>query len=214
MTGADPQFLRCTHLRTSNVSSQSPQISCFASTTASLMRDSHQWILPTFEQHHKHQHHVSRSFTRIPPFITVTITGSNLTPAKSRYDIPYSNPPAVLSFNGMWKPPMNPSLVLLAMIENMQPVCRQFADAFPPSRTFDYGFVRITIQNLYLSCGPLTFNDACTALRGLAEYMVLHGQFYQWTFQIWVNGYAVGSGQIENLHQVLEAASVSGVATS
>lgn len=131
-----------------------------------------------------------------------------------RYDIPYSNPPAVLSFNGMWKPPMNPSLVLLAMIENMQPVCRQFADAFPPSRTFDYGFVRITIQNLYLSCGPLTFNDACTALRGLAEYMVLHGQFYQWTFQIWVNGYAVGSGQIENLHQVLEAASVSGVATS
>ena len=96
----------------------------------------------------------------------------------------------------------------------MQPVCRYFANPFPPSRIFDFGLIRVTIQNLYLSCGPLTYNDACTALRGLADYMVLYNQFYQYTFQIWVQGYALGSGQIEGLGQMLEAASASGVATS
>lgn len=144
----------------------------------------------------------------------VESTEPNLTLQNRRYNIPHSNPPAVLSFNGLWQPKMNPSGVLLAMIENMQPVCRFFANPFPPSRVFEYGLVRITIQNLYLSCGPLTYNDACTALRGLAEFMVLNNQFYQWTFQIYVNGYAVGSGQVEYIYQVPEDASVSGVATS
>lgn len=111
-------------------------------------------------------------------------------------------------------PEMNPSTVLLAIIENMQPVCRHFANPFPPTSVFDYGLIRIGIQNLHLSCGPLTYNDACTALRGLAEYMVLYNQFYQWRFQIWIREYAVGGGQIDSIHQVLGPASVSGVATS
>ena len=114
----------------------------------------------------------------------------------------------------MYAPRMNPSTVLLAIIENMQPVCRYFANSFPPTRVFDYGTVRVTIQNLYLSCGPLTYNDACTALRGLAEFFVLNNSFYRWTFQIWVNGYALGGGEIENRNRVLEAAGVSGMATS
>lgn len=79
---------------------------------------------------------------------------------------------------------------------------------------FDYLLLRITIQNSYLPCGSLTYNNACTALRGLAEFMALHDEFYQWKFQIFVNGFAVGSGQIEGVQRVQEAASVSVVATS
>ena len=109
---------------------------------------------------------------------------------------------------------MNPSVVLLAMIEDMQPICRSFALPFPPNSIFDYGLVRITIQNLNLSCGPLRYNDACTALRGLAEFMVLHDKFNQWSFQIIVNGYALGSGRIEGVRRVQEAASVSVLDTS
>lgn len=132
----------------------------------------------------------------------------------SRYTIPNSNPPAVLSFSGMHTPPMNPSIVLLSLIENMQPVCRHFAAPFPPSWVSDYALVRVTIQNLYLSCGALSYNDACTALRGLAEFMVLENRFYQWRFQIWVNGYALGGGQIDGIQQILPAASAAGVASS
>lgn len=144
----------------------------------------------------------------------VGITKSNLMNIKSLYNIPNSSPPTALSFIGLYTPQLNPSTVLLAMIENMQPVCRLFASTFPPSTVFDYGLVRIAIQNLHLSCGPLTYNDACTALRGLAEFMVLNNQFHQWSFQIWIKGYAAGGGQIESVHQVLAPASVSGVATS
>ena len=133
---------------------------------------------------------------------------------KSRYNIPYSNPPTALSFIGIDPPRMNPSIVLLTIIENLQPICRHFAYPFPPSMIFDYRLIRLTIQNLYLSCGPLTYDDACTALRGLAEFMVLRNQFHQIRFQIWVNEYAVGGGQIEGIGQVLPAASVAGVATS
>lgn len=129
----------------------------------------------------------------------------------SLYPIPRANPPTALSFISMRAPPMNPSGALLAIIENMQPVCRHFVAPFPPSRVFDYGLVRVTIQNLYLSCGPLTFNDACTAMRGLAEFMVHNNQMRQWTFQIWVNQFAVGGGEIENLFSVPPAA---GIATS
>ncbi len=130
---------------------------------------------------------------------------------RSRYNIPHSNPPTALSFTSMRAPQVKPSIVLLSIIEQMQPVCRHFADPFPPSWVFDYALIRVTIQNLYLSCGPLTYNDACTALRGLAEFMVLQTQFYQWRFQIWVGEYAVGGGQIDGLVQVLPAA---GPATS
>ena len=132
----------------------------------------------------------------------------------SLYHIPRSNPPTLLSFIGMGPPQIHQSTVLLAIIENMQPVCRHFAIPFPPSRVFDYGRTRVTIQNLYLSCGPLTYNDACTALRGLAEFMVLNQQLYQWAFQIWVHGYAVGGGEITSIYAVVPAASASGVATS
>ena len=108
---------------------------------------------------------------------------------------------------------MNPSVALLAIIEDMQPICRWFALSFPPNNVFDYRLLRITIQNLYV-CGPLTYNDACTALRGLAEFMSLHNEFYQWSFQIFVNGYSLGSGQIEGVQQVQDAPSLSLVATS
>ena len=108
---------------------------------------------------------------------------------------------------------MNPSVALLAIIENMQPVCRWFALSFPPNNVFDYRLLRITIQNLYV-CGPLTYNDACTALRGLAEFMSLDNEFFQWSFQIFVNGYPLGSGQIEGIQQGQETASLSLVAAS
>ena len=134
--------------------------------------------------------------------------------ANRLYMIPNSEPPTILSFIGDYNPQMSPPPVLLAIIENMQPVCRKFAIAFPPSRIFDYGLVRITLQNLYLSCGPLTYNDACTALRGLAEFMVFNNRFYHLTFQIWVDGYALGGGQVSSLYQALKTASVSGVATT
>ncbi|KAM0799920.1 hypothetical protein BDR22DRAFT_821988 [Usnea florida] len=138
---------------------------------------------------------------------------SNITDTNTiRYVIPHSDPPALL-FNGQRNPKMNPSVALLAIIENMQPVCRWFAVSFPPNNVSDYRLLRITIQNQYV-CGPLTYNDACTALRGLAEFMSLHNEFYQWSFQIFVNGYSLGSGQIEGIQQAQEAASLSLVATS
>lgn len=132
----------------------------------------------------------------------------------SFYHIPFSIPPTILSFTGMGPPQIHEIVVLLAIIENMQPVCRNSASPFPLSRVSDYGTTRVTIQNLYLSCGPLTYNDACTALRGLAEFMVLNHQLYEWTFQIWVNQYALGSGEIRNIHAALPATSAAGVATS
>ena len=142
------------------------------------------------------------------------LTESKLTLANSRYLIPHSDPPTVLLFDGQRHPKVNPSVALLAIIENMQPICRWSALSFPPSTKFDYLLLRITIQNSYLPCGPLTYNNACTALRGLAEFMALHNEFYQWNFQIFVNGYAVGSGQIVAIERVQEAASLSVVATS
>lgn len=132
----------------------------------------------------------------------------------SLYHIPRSSPPVLLSFIGMGPQQTDQSTVLLAIIENMQPICRHFANPFPPSRVFDYRSTRVTIQNLYLSCGPLTYNDACTALRGLAEFMVLNHQLHEWTFQIWVHGYAVGGGEIRSVYAVLPTASAAGVATS
>ena len=172
------------------------------------MCDSYQWVLSTLEQHPRYQHHVSGA-----PFLNVEFKESKLTLANSRYIIPHSNPPTALLFNGQRNPKMNPSVALLAIIENMQPICRWFALTFPPNNVFDYRRLRITIQNLYF-CGPLTYNDACTALRGLAEFMSLQDEFYQWSFQIFVNGYSLGSGQIEGVPQVQEAAPISLVATS
>ena len=133
----------------------------------------------------------------------------------SLYNIPSSSPPVALSFNGAYTPQLNPSIVLLSMIENMQPICRHVTTTFPPFRVFDYALVRITIRNLYLpSCGPLTYNDVCTVLRGLAEFMVLQNRYAQWRFHIWVNGFALGSGQVDGIHRVLPAASAAGVASS
>lgn len=129
----------------------------------------------------------------------------------SFYKVPESKPSLSLSFDEVLPPHMDPPLVLLSMIENMQPVCRHFRVAFPPRRVFDYGGVRTTFRSL--PCGSLTYHDACTTLRGLAEFMTLQDQFYQWRFQIWVNGYALGGGQIE-LVRMLPAASAAAVSTS
>lgn len=129
----------------------------------------------------------------------------------SRYKVPDSNPSLTLSFEEVQPPRMDPPLVLLSMIENMQPVCRYFGRAFPPRRVFDYGLVRITFRSF--PCGSLTYNDVCTALRGLAEFMTLQNQFYQWRFQMWVNEYAFGSAEI-GLVGMLPVASAAAVSTS
>ena len=133
----------------------------------------------------------------------------------SFYNIPQSNPHITLLFDGLQTPPMNPIVVLLSVVENMQPVCRHFLTAFPPTRIFDYGLIRTIIRNRQSSeCGLLTYNDVCTVLRGLAEFMVGEIQFYQWQFRILVNGYESGSGQIDVVHQMLPAVSATGVTSS
>ena len=130
------------------------------------------------------------------------------------YHIPYSNPPITLYLTNMNPPQMSPSIVLLSMIENMQSICRLFVTVFPPAKVFDYGLVRIAFQSLdHQHCARLTYNDVCTTLRGLAEFMVLLDQFYQWTFSIWVQGYAVGGGQI-SVRPMLPEVSATGVASS
>ena len=130
------------------------------------------------------------------------------------YNIPNSSPPVSLSLETIDTRRFNPTIALLSMIENMQPVCRHFVNAMPRVRVFDYALIRTTIQNSYLPCGTLTYNVACTALRGLAEYMTLSNVFIPWRFQIWVNGYAVGRGQIEGISRTLPAVSGVGIATS
>jgi len=89
----------------------------------------------------------------------------------------------------------------------MQPICQHFAIPFPKRRTLQNGGFQITIGNLNLSCGPLTYNDVCSTLRGLAEFMVLNAAYHSWSFQIFVRDYPVGWGQIEAI--IDEAAPVS-----
>ena len=133
---------------------------------------------------------------------------------RSIYHVPHSSPPLFLTLEGSYTPRLNPTIVLLSMIENMQPICRHFGNSFPPVRVFNYALIRTTIRNSYFPCTALTFNDACTALRGLAEYMALNNQFFQWRFQIWVNGYSLGSGRIEGIDRGLPEVSAAVVATS
>lgn len=142
--------------------------------------------------------------------ISLIVMSSDLMP-DSHYKVPESNPTLTLSFDEVLPPHMDPPLVLLSMIENMQPICRHSRAAFPPRRVFDYALARTTFRSF--PCGSLTYHDVCTALRGLAEFMTLQNQFYQWKFQIWVNGYALGSGQIQ-LIRMLPAASAAGLDTS
>lgn len=137
----------------------------------------------------------------------------DLTP-HSIYNVPNSLPPLSISLEASNIPQLNPTIALLSMIEIMQPICRQFMQPYPPASVFDYALIRITIRSSNLPCGALTYNNACTALRGLAEFMTLSNQFFQWRFQIWVNGYALGRGRIDGILPRLPEASAAGVATS
>lgn len=79
----------------------------------------------------------------------------------------------------------------------MQPICRQYDTEIPISSTFDYAGVRIILKNYTgRGCGTVTYHDACTALRGLAEFMVLRNRYNAWTFDIYINGLGAGGGKI------------------
>ncbi|KAL6718460.1 hypothetical protein ACLMJK_004551 [Lecanora helva] len=113
-----------------------------------------------------------------------------------RYDVPNSDPPIHLTFSTAGQAALLPMPILLAVIENMQPTCRNFMLPYPKQHTFVYGQFKIKLRNLDLSCGPLTYNDACSALRGLAEFMVTRDAYRPWTWQIWVGDQPRGAGQI------------------
>jgi hypothetical protein len=106
----------------------------------------------------------------------------------------------------------HPYVLLLAIIESMQRVCRHPYLSFPAHKTYDYMVVRIiliTIQTT--SAKPMTYNVACTVFRGLAEYMVLNQQFHSWNFSVLVGEALVGKGAVV---QVPESAVASGLTTS
>ncbi|KAL2049373.1 hypothetical protein ABVK25_010383 [Lepraria finkii] len=121
-------------------------------------------------------------------------------------------PLVCLAFAEIYSPQIHPQVILLAIIENMQPVCRYFGNQFPVIRTFDYASIQIVLQNRYApGISPMTYNDACTVLRGLAEFMILNDEFHAWSFSVFVAGALAGNGR---MIQGLPGASASGVATS
>ena len=88
----------------------------------------------------------------------------------------------------------------------MQPICRQYDTDIPTSSTFDYEGVRIILTDYSgRGCKKITHHDACTALRGLAEFMVLRNGFNPWTFDIYINGFDAGEGKILETPRSLSA---------
>ena len=108
-------------------------------------------------------------------------------------------------------PLLLPQIALLAIVEHMQPTCGHYIAVMPSTSTFDYAGVRIVFINHFSN--PLGYHDACTALRGLAEYMVLKNAFNVWMFDIRIRGSNAGSGRIL-LSQSSLSASPSDVDTS
>ena len=126
--------------------------------------------------------------------------------------IPHSDPSTTLFFLAGTPPLILPQLALLAIVEYMQPICSYNDIEFPISSTFDYAGVRITLKN-YTGRGrrTITYHDACTALRGLAEYMVLQDRFWMFLFDIYIEGVDAGGGR---LRMTPEPASVLDVKTA
>lgn len=88
-------------------------------------------------------------------------------------------------------------------------ICSQYDPEIPMSSTFDYNGVRIILTDYSAQgCKKITYHDACTALRGLAEFMVLKNGFNALTFDIYVNGFDVGEGKILEAPRSLSAADV------
>ena len=126
--------------------------------------------------------------------------------------IPRSNPPTSLLFTAGTPPVLQSQLVMLAIIESMQSVCSHVDTEFPIASTFDYVGVRIILKNYTgRGCRTLTYNDACTTLRGLAEFMVLKNDFKLWIFEIYIFGVDAGGGR---LRLTPESTSASDVETA
>jgi len=77
--------------------------------------------------------------------------------------------------------------------------------ALPPILHLNYGNIQLKLRNMNRECGFLTYNDACTMLRGLAEYMTSTGKFQGSAFDISVSGNVVRSGQLLSPGQGLNA---------
>ena len=57
------------------------------------------------------------------------------------------------------------------------------------------GKTKITIQNIDAT-QAMTYNDACSTLRGIGEYLTLEDKWLEWTFNIDVAGVWLGQGQV------------------
>ena len=103
----------------------------------------------------------------------------------------------------------------MCIVESLPSVCRAppFVE-FPTSKSFSYRTAKITLENTNLA-EPFTNNDACSALRGIAEYLSSKQLWFEWSFQIYVAGTVVGDGQLVNMQiaTALASGEETGVAT-
>ncbi|KAL2047636.1 hypothetical protein N7G274_000678 [Stereocaulon virgatum] len=142
------------------------------------------------------------ALSQLPTFGMAVLNGSitsstNSTDALPTYSIPNSDPATTLRFDLASTFSFHPYVLLVAIIEFMQPACHFPYLPFPAHRTFDYMLVRIILSTIETtSARPMTHNVACIVLRGLAEFMVLIQQFHGWVFSIFVGGTLVGKGAV------------------
>jgi len=137
--------------------------------------------------------------TTFPPTWHASLT------AQSPYNIPNTYPATSLYLAASTpKEKLDPYSVLMTLITTLPEVCRMPpTDPFPAAQiSFHYGNASVTLASGAGACGSLTYDDACTTLQGLAEYVTSSDDFYGNDFQIAVAGKVVGSGKVQNWQQM------------
>lgn len=131
--------------------------------------------------------------------------------SNSQFNIAGSNPPTTLIFAPVRRPQrLDPHTCLMLIIENQSPMCRSSPFRALASTLFlQYNDLQLKLTTSSQECGFLTYNDACTTLRGLAEYMTSTGKFQGLVFDVSVSGKIVGSGHLLRLGQNVNANSSS-----
>ena len=79
---------------------------------------------------------------------------------------------------------------------------------------FEFGEVEILLEDLGRPRGRFTNDIAGWTLRGLAQYMYLHGRFRETTFQVTYNSYYCGRAKVSEVAPVTATANQTTEATA